>query len=117
MDVSAEAWAPFRPLRQLLAPELRRGRDTANPFARMILACRSLNLRLWFFSRVIAPLAPAALPAEVRLRMARLLDRCAEQLHVLLDGILRRGPGLPVDTHPGGEAAYGHLSDGHHQGE
>src|SRR5439155_8526089 len=38
MEMSAEAWAPFRPLRQLLAPELRRGRDTANPFARMILA-------------------------------------------------------------------------------
>src|SRR5206468_5368620 len=89
-----EEWAPFRPLRQLLAPELHRGRDTSNPFARMILACRSLNLRLWFFSRVIAPLAPAALPAEVRLRMARLLDRCAEQLHVLLDGILRREPVL-----------------------
>jgi uncharacterized membrane protein YccC len=41
-----EEWAPFRPLRQLLAPELRRGRDTSNPLARMILACRSLNLRL-----------------------------------------------------------------------
>jgi len=98
VEDSPGEWAPFRPLRQLLAPELRRGRDTANPFARMILACRSLNLRLWFFSRVIAPLAPAALPAEVRLRMARLLDRCAEQLHVLLDGILRREPVLPVDT-------------------
>src|SRR5438876_7161100 len=39
MEMSAEAWAPFRPLRQLLAPELRRGRGTSNPFARMILAC------------------------------------------------------------------------------
>src|SRR5207253_1134055 len=60
VEDSPGEWAPFRPLRQLLAPELRRGRDTANPFARMILACRSLNLRLWFFSRVIAPLAPSA---------------------------------------------------------
>ena len=98
VEASLGEWAPFRPLRQLLAPELRRGRDTANPFARMILACRSLNLRLWFFSRVIAPLAPAALPAEVRLRMARLLDRCAEHLHALLDGILHREHVRPVDT-------------------
>ena len=97
-EVSSQEWAPFRPLRQLLAPELRRGRDTANPFARMILACRSLNLRLWFFSRVIAPLAPAALPAEVRHELASVLDRCAEQLHTLLDGILRQKPVPPVDA-------------------
>jgi uncharacterized membrane protein YccC len=53
-----EEWAPFRRLRQQLAPELRRARDTSNPFARMILACRSLNLRLWFFNQAIAPVAP-----------------------------------------------------------
>ncbi|PYM68142.1 MAG: hypothetical protein DME10_27915, partial [Candidatus Rokuibacteriota bacterium] len=117
VEDSPGEWAPFRPLRQLLAPELRRGRDTANPFARMILACRSLNLRLWFFSRVIAPLAPAALPAEVRLRMARLLDRCAEQLHVLLDGILRREPVLPVDTDLVEEADSVRLDAGLHRGE
>jgi len=117
VEDSPGEWAPFRPLRQLLAPELRRSRDTANPFARMILACRSLNLRLWFFSRVIAPLAPAALPAEVRLRMARLLDRCAEQLHVLLDGILRREPVLPVDTDLVEEADSVHLDAGLHRGE
>ena len=97
-EVSSEEWAPFRPLRQLLAPELRRGRNTANPFARMILACRSLNLRLWFFSRVVAPLAPAALPAEVRHELASLLDRCAEQLRTLLDGILRQKPVPPFDA-------------------
>src|SRR5439155_12372358 len=104
VEDSPGEWAPFRPLRQLLAPELRRGRDTANPFARMILACRSLNLRLWFFSRVIAPLAPAALPADVRLRMARLLDRCAEHLHALLDGIVRRKEVPPIDTDLAAEA-------------
>src|SRR5262249_40696011 len=91
VDAAPAEWAPFRPLRPFLAPELRRARDTANPFARMILACRSMNLRLWFFGRAIAPLAPPALPADVvRLRMATLLDRCAGHLHVLLDGIIRR---------------------------
>jgi hypothetical protein len=90
VDFSPEQWAPFRPLRQLLAPELRRGRDTANPFARIILACRSLNLRLWFFNRAIAPLLPAALPPETRLQMASLLDRCADQLHALLESVIHR---------------------------
>ena len=42
------------PLRQLLAPDLLRNRHTANPFARMILACRSLILRLWFLNRACA---------------------------------------------------------------
>ena len=90
VEPSPEEWAPFRPLRQLLAPELRRGRDTSNPFARMILACRSLHLRLWFFNRAIAPLAPATLPGEVRLQMANLLDRCADHLHGLLEALLHR---------------------------
>jgi len=117
METSPEEWAPFRALRQLLAPELRRGRDTANPYARMILACRSLNLRLWFFSRVIAPLAPAALPVDVRLRMARLLDRCAEHLHALLDGILRRKQVPPVDTDLLEEAASVRLEASLQRGE
>src|ERR1700751_4835097 len=82
---SSGEWAPFRSLRQTVAPELRRGRDTSNPFARMILACRSLNLRLWFFNRVIAPLAPAALPATTRQQLANLLDRCAAHLQTLVD--------------------------------
>ena len=55
-----EDWAPFRPLRQLLAPELFRGRDTTNPFAGLILACRSLNLRLWFFNRAFGHVPPDA---------------------------------------------------------
>jgi hypothetical protein len=91
-----EEWAPFRPLRQLLAPELHRGRHTSNPFARMILACRSLNLRLWFFNRVIAPVVPSALPAESRGQLASVLDQCAEHLNALLEGILRRKPVPPV---------------------
>jgi hypothetical protein len=98
VDSSPQEWAPFRPLREMLAPELRRGRDTSNPFAHVILACRSLNLRLWFFSRVIAPLAPGALPAEVRRQIASLLHRCADHLHVLLVGVLRRQAVAPVDA-------------------
>jgi len=98
VEASPAEWAPFRPLRQFLAPELRRVPDTANPFARMILACRSLNLRLWFFTRAIAQLAPPALPADVRLRMATLLDRCAGHLHALLDGILHRQEVPAIDT-------------------
>jgi hypothetical protein len=90
-----EEWAPFRPLRRLLAPELHHGRDTSNPFARMILACRSMNLRLWFFNRVIAQVAPSALPAESRERLTSGLDQCAERLHALLEGILRRKP-VPI---------------------
>src|SRR5262249_54831729 len=93
-----QVWAPFRPLRQLLAPELRRGRDTSNPFARMILACRSLSLRLWFFNRAIAPLAPTTLRGGVRLHMANLLDQCADHLHGLLDAVLHRKQVPPVNA-------------------
>jgi hypothetical protein len=97
-EPSLEEWAPFRSLCQLLAPELRRGLDMANPFARMILACRSLNLRLWFFNRAIAPLAPSTLPAEVRLQMAKLLDQCADHLHGLLEAVLRFKQVPPIDA-------------------
>src|SRR5262249_32780678 len=91
-----EEWAPFRRLRQLVAPELRRARDTANPFARLILACRALNLRLWFFNRAIAPVAPS-LPAEARQQMASLLDRCARHFHALLEGALHGRAGIRSD--------------------
>jgi hypothetical protein len=90
-------WAPFRRLRQQLAPELRHARDTSNPFARMILACRALSLRLWFFNRAIAPAAPL-LPAETRRQLASLLDRCADHLHALLEGALHGHPVPPVDA-------------------
>ncbi len=96
--VSPERWAPFRQLHQLLAPELRRVRDTSNPFARMILACRSLNLRLWFFNRAVAPAAAAGLPTEQLQRLASLLERCAEHLHALLESALDRKPAPPVDA-------------------
>jgi hypothetical protein len=69
-----QEWAPFRRLRQMLAPELRHARDTSNPFASMILACRSLNLHLRFFNGAIAPATPF-LPAETRRQLASLLDR------------------------------------------
>jgi hypothetical protein len=85
-------WAPFRPLRQLLAPDLLRIRHTANPFARMILACRSLILRLWFLNRPCADMAADTLPTELRHQLADRLDRCALQLAALLDGALRYQP-------------------------
>jgi hypothetical protein len=96
--VDLQEWAPFRRLRQQLAPELRRVRDTSNPFARMILACRSMSLRLWFFNQAIAPAAPATMPTETRQRLASLLDRCAEHLHALLDGAWHWKSVSPVDA-------------------
>jgi hypothetical protein len=102
-----EEWAPFRALRQLLAPELRRGRNTSNPFARMILACRSMNLRLWFFDRVIAPTVPSVLSAESRGQLASVLDQCAEHLHALLEGIWRRKPVPPLPSPPSEEGEGG----------
>ena len=98
VDASLQEWAPFRSLRQFLAPELRRARDTSNPFARMILACRSLNLRLWFFNQSIAPVVPAALPAAARWPLGSLLDQCAGHLHALLEGVLHRQQVPPVDA-------------------
>ena len=88
--VSPDQWAPFREIRQLLAPELRRAGDRPNPFSRMILAFRSLNLRLWFFSQSIAPVISKAIPREARERLASLLERYADQLHALFDAAVQR---------------------------
>jgi uncharacterized membrane protein YccC len=92
---SPDQWAPFRDLRQLLAPELRRAGEQPNPFSRMILACRSLNLRLWFFNHSIAPLMSRTVLSEARERLASVLDRYADCLHVLLDAAVdkKRVPG------------------------
>ena len=60
----------------------------------MIIACRLLNLRLWFFNRAVAP---AALASETREHFAGLLDRCGQQIHALLDGALGRKPAPAVD--------------------
>jgi hypothetical protein len=98
MVAPPQEWAPFRALRQLVAPELRGARHTSNPFSRMVLACRSLNLRLWFFNRTLAPVIPAALPAEARRSLASVLDQCAGQLHALLEGALHGQQVRPVDT-------------------
>ena len=98
VEASPHEWAPFRSLRQFLAPELRRARDTSNPFARMILACRSLNLRLAFFDQAIAPVVLAALPAAARWPLMSLLDQCAGHLHTLLEGVLHRQPVPPLDA-------------------
>jgi len=89
-------WAPFRQLRQQVAPELRRARKTTNPFSHMILACRSLNLRLWFFNRAIAPAAPS-LPAETRRHLASLLDACGDHLRALLESALYGKPVVVSD--------------------
>ena len=64
----------------------------------MILACRSVNLRLWFFNQAIAPVVSAVLPAEARRPLASLLDRCAGHLHALLEGVLHRKPVPPVNA-------------------
>jgi len=93
MDASGD-WAPFRRLRQLVAPEARR-LDATNPVARMILACRSLNVRLWFLDRGLAPLTSTALPASERGLLGSLLDQCAGQLHALFEGASRRQPVTP----------------------
>ncbi|MGD9633071.1 MAG: hypothetical protein AB7G28_06680 [Pirellulales bacterium] len=90
-------WAPFRPLRQLVAPELFHGRDTTSPFAGLILACRSLNLRLWFFNRAFGRMEEASLPAEARARLADRLDRFAAQFAALVTGALDRRPVPPAD--------------------
>ena len=87
---SPDEWAPFRPLRQMLAPELRRARDTINPFARIILACRALNLRLWFLNRVIVPKVTVAASSEARHELTSVMDRSADHLHDLLEGALHR---------------------------
>jgi uncharacterized membrane protein YccC len=97
LDTDSLEWAPFRGLRQMLAPELRRARDTTNPFAGMILACRSLNLRFWFFNRAIAPVAPETLMGKMRQPLADFLERCAQHLHALLEGALQRKGVAPVD--------------------
>jgi len=93
-------WAPFRALRQLLAPELRRSQDTSNPFSRMILACRSVNARLWFFNHSIAPVISRAIPADARTVLASVLDRCADHLHALLQAVTatKPAPAVPDDV-------------------
>jgi hypothetical protein len=104
-----EEWTPFRRLRQVSATELRRARDTSNPFARLILACRALNLRLWFFNRAIAPVAPFLL-AEARQQLARLLNRCADRLHALLEGALYGKPVLSDEWRVTTEEEIAHSS-------
>jgi hypothetical protein len=93
----SEAWAPFRALRTMLAPELRRARETTNPFARMILACRSLNLRLWFLNRDIVPMLATTSSAPAAQELAGVLERGADQLHVLLEGAVERRAVPPLD--------------------
>jgi hypothetical protein len=77
----------------------------------MILACRSMSLRLRFFNRAIAP-AVRSLPAETRRRMAGLLDRCAGQLHALLEGTLDGKSVPPVDAGWLREAGEGERVEG-----
>lgn len=90
-------WAPFRPLHQLVAPELFRGRATTSPFAGLILACRSLNLRLWFFNRAFGQVSPDAISSDTRRQLADRLDSCADQLALLVTGALNLKPVAPLD--------------------
>lgn len=92
-------WTPFRPLRQLVAPELFHARDTNSPFAGLILACRSLNLRLWFFNRTFGQLQGESMPPIARTRMADQLDGFAIHFAALLTGTLNRRPVPPFDSH------------------
>jgi len=94
-EASVEKLAPLPPLP---APELPRARDPSNPLARMSLACRALHLHLWFFQRVIIPVLSTDLSAETCRQLAGLFDQCAEHLHALVDGILRRKEVPVVDT-------------------
>lgn len=87
-----EDWAPFRPLKQLVAPELFRRRETTSPFAGLILACRGLNLRLWFFNHAFGHVPPVELSADSRRRLADRLDGCATQLANLATGALEHKP-------------------------
>jgi hypothetical protein len=89
-QAALEDWAPFRPLRQLVAPELFRRRATTNPFAGLIIACRSMNVRLWFFNRALRKISPTALPLATREQLADQLDGCAVQLKTLVTGAIER---------------------------
>jgi uncharacterized membrane protein YccC len=97
-------WAPFRALRQTVAPELVRGGKTSNPFAPLILACRSLTLRFWFLNRNIAPATAGLLLPEIRLSLAEMCDRCADRLRALLQSALQasamHGRAEVVDDRP-----------------
>jgi hypothetical protein len=79
---------------QLVAPKAWR-LDATSPLARMILACRSLNVRLWFFDRALAPVIGRALPASERGLLGNVLDQCAGRLHALFEGASRRQPVAP----------------------
>jgi hypothetical protein len=71
-----------------------------NPFARIILAFRVLNLRLWFFRQAIAPILSSASPTALRAALARHLDACADQLHALTEGVLTIRPVPPLEPEP-----------------
>ena len=89
--------APLPTLRQVPAPELPGARDTSNPLARMNLACRAMNLHLWFFRQAVVPVLPA-LPAETCRQLAGMFAQCAEHLNALIDGLLHTKQIPPVDA-------------------
>ncbi len=62
----------------------------------MILACRSLNLHIWFFNKSVAPMVPKVMEVEAQKSLADLLDRCAGYLHTLFECAARRRPAPPV---------------------
>jgi len=95
-EQSLEDWAPFRPLRKMLAPDTHRAEAPVDPFLRMIVSCRNLNMRLWFFNQSIAPAVLVQLPATAHHHLADMLDQCADHLHRLLECLVLRQPAPPV---------------------
>ena len=96
-DASPHEWAPFRPLRQLIAPGAWRTGGPSNPFVEVMLASRSLDLRLWFVSQVLAPAITRSLPPEARRPLAILLQRIGGHLHQLFEGVTNRRQVAAVD--------------------
>lgn len=93
-----EDWAPFRPLRKLLAPRPHRSGDSVDPFVQMIVGCRNLNLRLWFFKQAIAPALLQEGSPEGRRRLAGILEQCADHLHGLAVSVrLRQAAAMVPD--------------------
>ncbi|HVW02227.1 MAG TPA: hypothetical protein VHB77_17880, partial [Planctomycetaceae bacterium] len=89
---------PLPPVRPLPALELPRGVDPSHPLAQIDRAFQAMNRHLWFFQSAVAPVLPAALSAQARQQLADVVARCAEHLHALVDGILRKKESPVLDV-------------------
>ena len=95
---SFEDWAPFRPLRKMLSPDTHRETERVDPFLRMIVACRNLNLHVWYFNQSITPAVIAQLPTTAHHHLAGMLDRCADHLREMLQTLLERRVAPAMDS-------------------